>query len=86
MTFATAKKFNALEKRVATLDEKLGEVPVPSVESIITLSSVYGDDLAALLQENGYSTVEQVALATDEKLRSVKGIGPALLNQIRSAD
>ena len=86
MTFSTAKKFNELEKRVVALEEKLGEVPVPSVESIITLSSVYGDDLATLLQENGYSTVEQVALASDDKLRSIKGIGPALLQQIRSAD
>ena len=45
MTFATAKQFKELEKRVADLEEKLGEVPVPSIESVITLNSVYGDDI-----------------------------------------
>jgi DNA integrity scanning protein DisA with diadenylate cyclase activity len=86
MAFATNKRVNELEKRIEALEERLGEVPVPSVESVITLNSVYGEDLAALLQENGYSTVEQVALASDEDLLAVKGIGPASLKQIRSAE
>jgi predicted flap endonuclease-1-like 5' DNA nuclease len=85
MTSTTIKQFKKLEKRVAALEEILGEVSVPSVESVITLSSAYGYDLAKLLQENGFSTVEQVAVASDDELRSIKGIGPALLNQIRAA-
>jgi len=40
---------------------------------------------AGALREAGFTTIEQVQTATDNQLNSVKGIGTALLKQIREA-
>lgn len=84
MAFATARQVKKLEARVAALEEKLTiGFPVPNIENILSLHDVFGDELASLLSEAGYSSVEAVMIDSDENLRAVSGIGPATVKKIR---
>jgi len=84
MAFATVKEVKELEARLAALEEKLAVgLPAPSIENVITLHDVLGDELAGLLSGAGYSSVEAVKIASDDDLRSISGVGPATLKKIR---
>lgn len=84
MAFATRKEMAALEARIAVLEEQLTVgLPAPSIENVLTLHEVFGDDIAAILSEGGYSSVASVKASNDETLRAVPGIGPARLKDIR---
>jgi hypothetical protein len=85
MAFATRKEVQALEARIAKIEEKLTVgVSVPSIENVLTLHDVFGDDLAGLLSEAGYSSVEAVKVASDDDLKAIPGIGAATVNKIRT--
>ena len=85
MAFATRKEFAALVARVEELEEKLTVgLPVPSIENVLSLHDVFGDDLAGLLSESGYSSVEAVKVASNEDLIAISGVGPATVSRIRT--
>ena len=84
MAFPTTKQFAALEERVEALEAKLGVgVVVPEIEDVLTLQQVYGDELAELLLDGGFTTPEQVKYASDADLQAVKGIGAATAKKIK---
>lgn len=84
MAFATVKEMKELEARVAALEAKLvvGN-PAPDIDDVLTLHDVFGDELAGLLSEAGYATVEAVKVASDDDLKAIQGVGPATVKKIR---
>ncbi len=81
--YAKTRDLVELEARVAVLEERLGLVEIPSVEPVITLHELYGDEDAELLISGNLVTPEAVAVASDEQLRDIKGLGPAAVKRIR---
>ncbi|MHA2231806.1 MAG: hypothetical protein ACXAB4_04885 [Candidatus Hodarchaeales archaeon] len=83
--YAKTLDLRALEARVVVLEERLGMVEIPSVEPVITLHELYGDDDAELLISGDLLTPEAVVVASDEQLLAIKGLGPAAVKRIRKA-
>lgn len=84
MAFATRRELAELRDRVAALEEKLTvDHPMPSVENVLSLHEVFGEDLAVQLSRAGYSSVESVIAASDEELLAKQGIGPATVKKVR---
>jgi hypothetical protein len=86
MPFVGQKEFAEWKARIVALEEKLGiGVEIPSIEHVVTLHGIYGDEDADLLISGGFKTPDAVKVASDEELREVKGLGPAAVKRIRKA-
>lgn len=84
MAFVNAKEYKKLVQRVEAIEEKLGIgiAAIPNIENVLSLSDVYGEELAELLQGK-FPSPEAVQYASDEKLLGIKGVGQATLKKIR---
>lgn len=83
MAFVNTKTYAKLVERVEYLEAKLGVGgAVPTIEGIIALRDVYGEESAGLLQGR-FPSPEAVRSASDEELLGLKGVGQATLKKIR---
>jgi predicted flap endonuclease-1-like 5' DNA nuclease len=84
MAFATKREHAELKARVEAIEASLAvNVQVPNIEHVLSLQEVFGQELADLLTEGGYTSVEAVKVATDDDLKAITGIGAARVGQIR---
>lgn len=84
MAFVNTKEYAKLVKRVEDLEAKLGIgiAAIPSIESVLSLNDVYGEELVELLQGK-FPSPGAVQYASDEELLGIKGVGQATLKKIR---
>ena len=78
-------KVNELVEAVEALESRLAALQRPVKEELSTLDEALPDYISKLLKANNIFTIPHLRDKTDGELTLIKGIGPALLKEIREA-